>query len=132
VNNISHEASRHFRNKKREYVEDKINDLPMNSKNKNIRDVHRRIYVFQRGYQPVSNLVKDENGDLLAVSHNNLNRWKNYYSQLLNVHGVSNVRQMKIHIAELLAHDTSTFEVETDIATLICINHQAVIKFWQN
>jgi hypothetical protein len=32
--------------------------------------------------------VKDENGDLLADSHNILNRWKNYFSQLLNVHNV--------------------------------------------
>jgi hypothetical protein len=30
--------------------------------------------------------VKDENGDLLADSHSILNRQKNYYSQLLNVH----------------------------------------------
>jgi hypothetical protein len=30
--------------------------------------------------------VKDENGDLLADSHNISNRWKNYFSQLLNVH----------------------------------------------
>jgi hypothetical protein len=37
--------------------------------------------------------VKPEgNGDLLANS-NFLNRWKNYYSQLLNVHRVSDVRQ---------------------------------------
>jgi hypothetical protein len=27
-----------------------------------------------------SNLVKDENGNLLADSHNILNRWKNYFS----------------------------------------------------
>jgi hypothetical protein len=33
--------------------------------------------------------VKDENGDLLADSHNILNRWKNYFSQLLNVRRVS-------------------------------------------
>jgi hypothetical protein len=32
-------------------------------------------------------LVKDENGDLLADSHNILNSWKNYVCQLLNVHG---------------------------------------------
>jgi hypothetical protein len=40
--------------------------------------------------------VKDENGDLLADSHNILNRWKNYLSQLLNVHNVSDVRQVKV------------------------------------
>jgi hypothetical protein len=42
-------------------------------------------------------LVKDENGDLLADSHTILNRWKNYFSQLLNVHRASDVRQMDIH-----------------------------------
>jgi hypothetical protein len=38
----------------------------MNSKNKNIRDLYRGINEFKRGYQPRSNLVKDENGDLLV------------------------------------------------------------------
>jgi hypothetical protein len=33
------EVSRHFRNKKREYLQDKINELALNSKNKNIRDL---------------------------------------------------------------------------------------------
>jgi hypothetical protein len=33
------EASRRFRNKKREYVKDKINELATKSKNKNIRDL---------------------------------------------------------------------------------------------
>jgi hypothetical protein len=47
---------------------------------------------FRRGYQPRNNLVTDENGDLLADSHNILNRWKNYFSQLLNVHNVSDVK----------------------------------------
>jgi hypothetical protein len=44
--------------------------------------------------------VKDENGDLLADCHNILNRWKNYFSQLLNVHIVSDVRQIEVHTAE--------------------------------
>jgi hypothetical protein len=38
---------------------------------------------------PRSKLVKDENVDLLADSLNILNRWKNYFSQLLNIHRVS-------------------------------------------
>jgi hypothetical protein len=46
--------------------------------------------------------LKDENGDLLADSHNNLNGWKNYFSQLLNVHMVSDGREMEIHTAGLL------------------------------
>jgi hypothetical protein len=64
----------------------------MSSKNKNIGDLYRGMNEFKRSYQPRNNLVKDENGDLLACSHNILNRWKNYFSQLLNVHNVSDVR----------------------------------------
>jgi hypothetical protein len=45
-------------------------------------------------------LVKDENGDLPADSHNILNRWKNYFSQLLNVHRVSDVSQIEIHTVD--------------------------------
>jgi hypothetical protein len=43
LNNVRHEESRCFRNKKREYLKYKINDLPTNSKNKNIRDLYRGI-----------------------------------------------------------------------------------------
>jgi chemotaxis methyl-accepting protein methylase len=59
LNNVRHEASRHFRNKKREYLKDKINELARNSKNKNIRDLYRGINEFKRGYQPRNNLLKD-------------------------------------------------------------------------
>jgi hypothetical protein len=59
--------------------------------------------------------VKDENGDLLADSHNNSNRWKNYFS---NVHKVSDDRQREIHAAEPLKPDPSPFRVEIAIAKL--------------
>jgi hypothetical protein len=79
MNNVRCKASRYFRTKKRKYLEDEINELATNSKNKNIRDLYRGINEFKRGYQPRNYLVKDENGDLLADSHNILNRWKNYF-----------------------------------------------------
>jgi hypothetical protein len=60
------------------------------------------------GYQPRNNFIKDKNGDLLANSHNIMNTWKNYYSQLLNVHRVCDIRQMEIYTAE-----PSPSEVET-------------------
>jgi hypothetical protein len=62
--------------------------------------------------------VKDENGDLLADSHNILNEWKNCFSQLLNIHRVSDVRQIETHRAELLVPDLSPFEDEITIAKL--------------
>jgi hypothetical protein len=112
------EASRYFSNKKRGYLKDKINELARDSKNMNIRNLDRGINKFKSTYQPRSNLVKDENGGLLADTHNILNTWKNYFSQLLNVYRVSYVMQMGIHTAEQLILDTSPFEVEIAIANL--------------
>jgi hypothetical protein len=62
--------------------------------------------------------VNDGNGDLLADSHNILNRWKNYFSQLLNVHNVSEVRQIDVHTAEPLVPGPSRLEVQIAIAKL--------------
>jgi hypothetical protein len=69
-------------------------------------------------YQPRSNLVKDKNGDLLADCHDILNRRKNYFSRLLNVHRVIQARQIEIHTVEPLIPDSSSFEVEIVIAKL--------------
>jgi hypothetical protein len=118
LNNVRHEANGHFRNKKREYLKDKINELATNSKNKNIRDLYRRINGFKRGYQPINNLVKDEDGDLLADSHCILNWWKNYFSQLLIVHNVSDFRQIEVLTAEPLVSGSNRLEVEIAIAKL--------------
>jgi hypothetical protein len=52
------------------------------------------------------------NGDLLADSHIILNRWKNYFSPLLNV------MQKEIHTAKPLVPDPSPLEVEIAIAKL--------------
>jgi hypothetical protein len=60
--------------KKRECLKNKINELETNSKNENIRYLFRGINEFKKGYQPGTNMVKEENGDLLADSHSILNR----------------------------------------------------------
>jgi hypothetical protein len=65
---LRHETSRTFRNKKREYLKGKINELETNNKNKNIRDLYRDINEFKKGYQPRINITKDEKGNLLAHS----------------------------------------------------------------
>jgi hypothetical protein len=43
LNNISREARRHFRNKKRDYLKEKINELATNSKKKYLRDLYTGI-----------------------------------------------------------------------------------------
>jgi hypothetical protein len=46
------------------------------------------------------------------------NMWKNYFPQLLNVHNVSDVRQIEIHTAEPLVPGPSCLEVEIATAKL--------------
>ena len=58
------------------------------SKIQNIRDLYRGINDFKKGYQPRCNIIKDENVDLVADSHGILARWRKYFSQLFNMHGV--------------------------------------------
>jgi hypothetical protein len=60
LNNIRRDVSRHFRNKMKAYLKTKIEELETNSKIKNISDLYRGINDFKKGYQPVTNRVKDE------------------------------------------------------------------------
>jgi hypothetical protein len=63
--------------------------------------LYRSINDFKKGYQPRTLIKKDEKGDLIADSCSIVARWGNYFSQILNVHGVSEVNQAEMHTAEL-------------------------------
>jgi hypothetical protein len=80
--------------------------------------LYRGINEFKKGYQPRINIIKDENGNLLAHPQNVLNRWKIFFSQTLNVHGVHDVRQMVVHTAEPLVPEPSLLEMEIAIGKL--------------
>ena len=49
LNNVRREAMRHFRNKKKEYLNAKIEQLETNSKIKNITDLYRGINGIEKG-----------------------------------------------------------------------------------
>jgi hypothetical protein len=63
-----------------------------------------------------------------------LARWRNLCSQLLIVHGVSDIRQAEIHTSEPLAPEPSAFEVELAIEKLKKnhTNQQVLINSQQN
>jgi hypothetical protein len=58
LNNVRRETKRHFRKKKA--------NIRTKSKNKNTRVLYRDMTEFKKGYQPRTNLVKNETGDVLA------------------------------------------------------------------
>ena len=115
--------------------------------------MYRGINDFKKGYQPRTLIVKDEKGDLVADSHSIMTRWKNYFSQLLNVHGAKDVRKEEIHTADPLVPEPSAFEVEWAIVklkrhkspgidqipvelikagsrTICCAIHKLIISIW--
>jgi hypothetical protein len=63
-------------------------------------------------------LVKVERGDLFVDPHKILNRWKNYFCHLLNIHGAGGVRQTEMHTAEPFVPEPSVSEVEVAIGKL--------------
>jgi hypothetical protein len=112
------EPGRHFRNKKWEYLRDKINEPESKSMKNNIRDLYRGINEFKKGCQPSTNLVQDKRGDLVANTHKILNRWKNYFCQLLTVHEAGGVRQTEMHTDEPFVPEPSVSEVEVAMGKL--------------
>jgi tRNA A37 threonylcarbamoyladenosine dehydratase len=85
LNRVRHEASRHFRNKKKEYLKTKIDEIETNRKIENVSD-------FKNGYQPRTTIVKDEKSDWVTNCHSILATWRKHFSQLLNVYEVNEVR----------------------------------------
>jgi hypothetical protein len=56
LQNLRRETDRTFRNKKREYLKDKINELETNNKNKNVRDLYRATNKFKKSDQSRTNI----------------------------------------------------------------------------
>jgi hypothetical protein len=118
TNGGGNETSRIFRNKKRE---DKINQPEIKNKNKNIRDLYGGINEFKKGYQARMNIIKDENDNLLTDPKRILNRQKKKkksFNQVLNVHGVHDVKWMNTHTAEPAVPEPSLVKVEIAIGKL--------------
>ena len=62
--------------------------------------MYRDINDYKMGYQTRTNIVKVKKGDLVAVFYTIVARWRNYFSQLLTVHGVNDVKHTDIHTEE--------------------------------
>jgi hypothetical protein len=118
-------------NKKKEYLKAKIEEHEINSEVQFNRDYYRGISDFKKGYQPRTNIIKDEKGDLVTDSHSILARWRIPFSQLFNVHGVNDIRQKEILTAEPLVPEPNAFEVEMAVGKLKDTNHWVLIKSQQ-
>ncbi|PSN44834.1 hypothetical protein C0J52_16203 [Blattella germanica] len=71
-----------LKNKKREYLKEKINDLEINAKNRNIRELYQ------------TNIIKNENGDRLADAKK------------------EEIEENNVQTAKVLVEEPSAIEVE--------------------
>ena len=118
LNNARRKASKYFRDIKKAYLKPKIEELENNIKIKNIRSLYRSINDFKKGYQPRTNILMDEKGDMVTDTHTLLDRWRNYFSQPKNIHEINDVIQTEIHTAEPLVPEPSASEFELAIEKL--------------
>jgi hypothetical protein len=81
-------------------------------------ETNNKMKKMRKGYQPRTNIAKDEKGDLVTDCHSILAGWGNNFSQLFNVIGVSDVTQTEKHTAEPLVPVPRAFEVEMAIEKL--------------
>jgi hypothetical protein len=102
----------------------RIDELETVRKNTNIRYIYREyIHEFRKGYQP---LCKRCDWPYVFTYPQYLNRYKNYFSRLLDVHVADDGRQTEIHsIAEQLVPEPSSFEA--DIALDKCKGYKSHI-----
>ena len=82
--------------------------------------MHRGINDFKKDYQPRTIIVKDEKGDLVADSYSSVARGRNCFSQLLNVHGVNDIKHTDTYTAEPLVSEPCAFEIALAIEQLKC------------
>jgi hypothetical protein len=54
----------------------------------------------------------------MLTDYHILKRWKNYFSQQLNVRRISDVRQVEMHTAQPLVSEPNTSEDEISVAKL--------------
>jgi len=106
------QEAKYFRHKKKECLKDKIENLKLTVKTKNIRDLYRGISDFKKGYRPRMNRVKEEKYPLVA-DYTEFRLGGGIVSlSSLNIHGFNDVRQTEIQTAEPLGPESIAFEVE--------------------
>jgi len=94
--------------------------------------LYRGINGFKKGYLARANILKNEKSDLITDSHSVMVRWRKKFSQLFNVHRVSDVRQREINTTGPLLPEPSAFEFEIAIDKLKRQKSPRMIKSQQN
>ena len=78
------EADKICRKKKREFEKQKIAEIERAGEAKDMRNFYARVKEEKKGFQPKITFCKNKNGNLITDKEGILNRWADYFSELLN------------------------------------------------
>ena len=68
-----------------DYVKAKVNKFEEIVRTKKYSVLYKVINAFKKVYQPHACLIKKYDGTLVADTSSTLNRWEQFYSDLLNI-----------------------------------------------
>lgn len=78
------EAKRVLKKKKREYLRRQVEDLQQMKNRNETRYFYQRVNHLKNGYQPKLNLCKNKEGEILSEEKEIMDRWTEYFRELLN------------------------------------------------
>src|SRR6202012_5935714 len=73
-----------LRRKKREKMNEEIDDLETMNRNGNVRDFYKTVKNQRKGFPAHSIKIKDKDGQLLSDKELIAGRWEEYFQELLN------------------------------------------------
>ena len=80
--------------------------------------MYQGIRVYKKEFQARTNILMDENGEVVADPKSIVNRWMKCFSQLLNVHEGQDIEDVEIQTAEILVPEPNILEVEIAVEKL--------------
>jgi len=131
LNNVRREVSRHFRNKKKEYLKAKIEELKTNCENKIIADLYGGINEFKKGYRPRTNIHNISIRSLTRILHADLklHPYKMMMAQELSERDHVNRRTISAEILEQVPAAAVLSSDEAHFYTSGAVNKQN-FRYW--
>jgi len=97
LKNVSLETRRYCMNKQGEIWKLNLMSLKQRVRTKNIRDSYMDINGFKNGYQRITDIVKNDKVYQVLDTHRIMSKWRNHFSQLLNISWINVVRDGKTY-----------------------------------
>ncbi|XP_054287945.1 uncharacterized protein LOC129003672 [Macrosteles quadrilineatus] len=84
-NQSNKETNKFLRRKKRQYIKSLLDRAEEENTANNAKDFYRKVRFFKKGFTPCTYGIKNKEGQLLTESVKVLERWREYFEELLNV-----------------------------------------------